>query len=145
MKLFLDSGAFIARALARDQYHAVLGLQRTRTRIRKDQRDDHLAYFEGFRSKDALQPDEQNTYVLPPKTELPAARFGSTIIPHTGSFSMPHLLVSIQSCGLNRRSVIEFITTDTELKPIAAPAMIGFSTIPIPANTPAAIGMSAVL
>ena len=88
MKLFLDSGAFIARALARDQYHAVLGLQRTRTRIRKDQRDDHLAYFEGFRSKDALQPDEQKTYVLPPKTELPAARFGSTIIPHTGSFSI---------------------------------------------------------
>src|SRR2546427_1112278 len=50
-----------------------------------------------------------------------------------------------QICGLNRRSVIEFITTDTELKPIAAPAMIGFSTIPIPAKTPAAIGMSAVL
>src|SRR5439155_21967780 len=47
-------------------------------------RDDHFAYFAGFRSNDALQPDEQKTYVLPPKTELPAARFGSTIIPHTG-------------------------------------------------------------
>ena len=88
MKLFLDSAASIARALAKDQDHAVLGLRRTRGRIRKDQRDDHFAYFAGFRSKDALQPDEQKTYVLPPKTELPAARFGSTIIPHTGSFSI---------------------------------------------------------
>ena len=88
MNLFLDSAASIARALAKDQDHAVLGLRRTRGRIRKDQRDDHFAYFAGFRSKDALQPDEQKTYVLPPKTELPAARFGSTIMPHTGSFSI---------------------------------------------------------
>jgi hypothetical protein len=29
---------------------------------------------------------------LPPTLELPAARFGSTIIPHTGSFSICHLL-----------------------------------------------------
>src|SRR5256885_12934970 len=88
MKVFLNSGAFIARALAKDQYHAVLGLQRTRSRIRKDLGEDHFAYFAGFRSKDALQPDEQKTYVFPPKTELPAALFGSTIIPHTGSFSI---------------------------------------------------------
>ena|SRR2546421_2861796 len=88
MKFFLGSRAFIARALVKDQYHAVLGLERTRSRVRKDRRDDHFAYFAGFRSKDALQPDEQKTYVLPPKTELPAARFGSTIIPHTGSFSI---------------------------------------------------------
>src|SRR6266487_538186 len=47
--------------------------------------------------------------------------------------------------GWNRRRVIEFITTETELKPIAAPAMIGFRTIPTPASTPAAIGMRAVL
>jgi len=88
MKLFLDSGAFIARALARDQDHAVLGLERTRSRLWQDQRDDHFAYFAGFRSNVALQPEEQKKYVLPPKTELPAARFGSTIIPHTGSFSI---------------------------------------------------------
>ena len=88
MKLFLDSAASIARALAKDQDHAVLGLDRTRSRLWQDQRDDHFAYFAGFRSKDALQPDEQKTYVLPPKTELPAARFGSTIMPHTGSFSI---------------------------------------------------------
>jgi hypothetical protein len=37
------------------------------------------------------------------------------------------------------------MTTDTELKPMAPPAMIGFSTIPIPASTPAATGISAVL
>jgi len=139
MKLFLDSGAFIARALARDQYHAVLGLQRTRTRIRKDQRDDHLAYFEGFRSKDALQPDEQNTYVLPPKTELPAARFASSALDRIA-----------QIRGLNRRRVIEFITTETELKPIAPPAMMGFSTNLRPriapvAKIPAARGIRAVL
>src|SRR2546428_12123976 len=58
-------------------------------------------------------------------------------------FSPPECATQI--CGLNRRSVIEFITTDTELKPIAAPAMIGFNTIPIPAKMPAAMGMSAVL
>src|SRR5712692_2202506 len=57
----------------------------------------------------------------------------------------PPAFFAVHSCGLNRRSVIEFITTDTELKPMAAPAMIGLSTIPMPANTPAAIGMSAVL
>src|SRR3989441_1071321 len=44
------------------------------------------------------------------------------------------------SCGWNPRKVIEVITTGTELKPMAAPAMIGFSTIPIPAQIPAAIG-----
>jgi len=107
---------------------------------------DQRAYLVGALSNEALQDAEQKYNVLPPKTELPAARFGSTIIPHTGSFSMGHLLAcALHSCGLNRRSVIEFITTDTELKPIAAPATIGFSTIPIPASTPAAIGMSAVL
>ncbi len=107
---------------------------------------DQRAYLVGALSNEALQDVEQKWNVLPPKTELPAARLGSTIIPHTGSFSMRHLLAcAVHSCGLNRRSVIEFITTDTELKPIAAPATIGFSTIPIPASTPAAIGMSAVL
>src|SRR5712692_3650338 len=54
------------------------------------------------------------------------------------------------SRGRNRRSVIEFITTETELNPMAAPAMIGFSTMLTPgisptARIPAARGISAVL
>src|SRR5712692_11050862 len=52
--------------------------------------------------------------------------------------------------GRNRRRVIEFITTETELNPMAAPAMIGFSTMFTPgisptARIPAATGISAVL
>src|SRR5438876_8685874 len=52
--------------------------------------------------------------------------------------------------GLKRRRVIEFITTETELKPIAPPAMIGFSTNLRPriapvAKIPAARGIRAVL
>ncbi len=55
-----------------------------------------------------------------------------------------------QNFGVKRFRVIEFITTDTELKPIAAPAMIGFRTIFRPssapvARTPAATGIRAVL
>ena len=50
-----------------------------------------------------------------------------------------------QNFGVKRLRVIEFMTTETELKPIAAPAMIGFSTMPIPARTPAASGMRAAL
>src|SRR5438094_663884 len=49
-----------------------------------------------------------------------------------------HAIRSNQSCGRNRRSVIEFITTETELKPIAAPARIGFRTTLRPNRAPVA-------
>src|SRR5713226_3531451 len=54
------------------------------------------------------------------------------------------------SRGRNHRSVIEFITTEKELNPMAAPAMIGFSTMFTPgisptARIPAARGIRAVL
>lgn len=52
-----------------------------------------------------------------------------------------------QSAGRKRRNSSEFVTTDTELKPIAAPANTGCRRIPRPIakRTPAATGMKAVL
>ena len=41
--------------------------------------------------------------------------------------------------------VREFVTTDTELKPIAAPARIGSRRTPNATRTPAATGIKAVL
>jgi hypothetical protein len=47
--------------------------------------------------------------------------------------------------GLKRLRRSEFETTDIELNAIAPAAKTGFITIPIGANTPAAIGISAAL
>jgi hypothetical protein len=52
----------------------------------------------------AAQPFEQNEYVMPPCSCCPAGRAGSTVIPQTGSTTVPVPLVPVTSSSSEARA-----------------------------------------